>query len=342
MTDLTVIWALLIAFAVAAYVVMDGFDLGIGILFPAFRVGRERDQAMNAIAPVWDGNETWLVLGGGGLLAAFPLAYAIILPALYAPLIAMLLGLVFRGVAFEFRWRDAGHRPWWDAGFCLGSVAATFAQGVTLGALLQGIHVEGRGYGGGWWDWLTPFSLLAGAGLIIGYALLGAGWLIWKTTGPLQRDARRFARRLAPALLAAIGAVSLATPFVETQYFERWFDYPGMIVALPMPLLVAATAFALWRSIDGRRDWLPFVLTLVLFLLSMAGLAVSIWPDVIPGRVTIWQAASPPSSQLFMLVGAALLVPLILAYTAWAYWVFRGKVGEGYGHGGAPAAGEAD
>src|SRR5688500_142224 len=260
--DLTIVWALLIAFAVAAYVVMDGFDLGIGILFPAFRVGRERDQAMNAIAPVWDGNETWLVLGGGGLLAAFPLASAIILPALYAPPTAMLLGLVFRGVRFEFRWRDAGHRRWWDAGFCLGAVVATFAQGVTLGALLQGIQVEGRSYAGGWWDWLTPFSLLAGASLITGYALLGASWLIWKTSGPLQADARRFARRLAPALLAAIGAVSLATPFVEPQYFERWFDFPGLIVAVPMPVLVAGAALALWRSLDRGRDWLPFVLTL--------------------------------------------------------------------------------
>ena len=326
--DLTIIWAFLIAFAVAAYVVMDGFDLGIGILFPFFRVGKERDQAMNAIAPVWDGNETWLVLGGGGLMAAFPLAYAVILPALYAPLIAMLLGLVFRGVAFEFRWRDAGHRKWWDAGFCLGSLVATFAQGVTLGALLQGISVEGRAYAGGWWEWLSPFSLLTGAGLVIGYALLGAGWLIWKSQGALQQDALRAARVLVPALLGAIGAVSLATPFLEEKYHERWFEWPGLLVTLPMPLLVAGVALALWRSLSGTRDWLPFVLTLGLFLLSMAGLAISIWPDVIPGRVTIWEAAAPYSSQLFMLVGAAVLIPLILAYTAWSYWVFRGKVGE--------------
>jgi cytochrome d ubiquinol oxidase subunit II len=328
MIDLTIIWAFLIAFGVAAYVVMDGFDLGIGILFPGFRVGRERDQAMNAIAPVWDGNETWLVLGGGGLLAAFPLAYAIILPALYAPLIAMLLGLVFRGVAFEFRWRDSGHRKYWDAGFCLGSVVATFMQGVTLGALLQGISVEGRAYAGGWWEWLSPFSLLTGASLVVGYALLGAGWLIWKTSGPIQADARRFARWLTPALLGAIGAVSLYTLFLLPQYTVRWLDVPGLIVAVPMPLLVALFGFALWRSLGGGRDWLPFVLTLTLFLLSMAGLAVSIWPDVIPGRVTIWEAAAPYSSQLFMLVGAAVLVPVILAYTGWAYWVFRGKVGE--------------
>jgi cytochrome d ubiquinol oxidase subunit II len=328
MMDLTMIWAFLIAFAVAAYVVMDGFDLGIGILFPFFRVGKERDQAMNAIAPVWDGNETWLVLGGGGLLAAFPLAYAIILPALYAPLIAMLLGLVFRGVAFEFRWRDPGHRKYWDAGFFLGSAVATFAQGITLGALLQGIRVEGRSYAGGWWDWLTPFSLLVGLGLIIGYALLGAAWLIWKTEGRIQEDARRYATILTPALLIAIGAVSLYTPFVEPKYFERWFGYPGLLVAIPMPLFVGGVALALWWSLRGGRDWLPFALTLGLFLLSLAGLAISIWPDIIPGRVSIWQAAAPYESQLFMLVGAALLIPLILVYTAWSYWVFRGKVGE--------------
>jgi cytochrome d ubiquinol oxidase subunit II len=327
--DLTIVWAFLIAFAVAAYVVMDGFDLGIGILFPLFRVGRERDQAMNAVAPVWDGNETWLVLGGGGLLAAFPLAYAIILPALYAPLIAMLLGLVFRGVAFEFRWRDSGHRRWWDTGFCAGSLGATFAQGVTLGALIQGIDVDGRAYGGGWWDWLTPFSLLTGASLVVGYALLGAAWLVWKTEGRLHDDARRLGRPLTLALLAAIGAVSLYTPFLEAKYHERWFDWPGLLVTVPMPLLVGATALALWRSLGGgRRDWLPFLLALGLFFLTLVGLGISIWPDVIPGRVSIWQAAAPHSSQAFMLVGALVLIPLILAYTAWSYWVFRGKVGE--------------
>jgi cytochrome d ubiquinol oxidase subunit II len=326
--DLTIVWAGLIAFAVAAYVVMDGFDLGIGILFPSFPVGKQRDQAMNAIAPVWDGNETWLVLGGGGLMAAFPLAYAIILPALYAPLFAMLLGLVFRGVAFEFRWRDPGHRPFWDAGFFLGSLIATFAQGVTLGALIQGITVEGRAYGGGWWEWLSPFSLLTGASLVAGYGLLGAGWLIWKTEGPLHDRARTWAKRLLPAMLVSIGIVSLATPFVEPKYFARWFEWPGMLVAIPMPLAVAATAFLAWRSFSAKHDAAPFFWSLALFGLTLAGLAISIWPDVIPGRVSIWQAAAPYSSQLFMLVGALVLIPLILAYTAWSYWVFRGKVGE--------------
>jgi cytochrome d ubiquinol oxidase subunit II len=328
MIDLTVVWAFLIAFAVAAYVVMDGFDLGIGILFPSLPVGKQRDQAMNAIAPVWDGNETWLVLGGGGLLAAFPLAYAIILPALYAPLIAMLLGLVFRGVAFEFRWRDPKHRPLWDLGFFGGSLLATFAQGVTLGALIQGITVTGRAYGGGWWEWLSPFSLLTGASLVAGYALLGACWLIWKTEGDLHDRARISAKRLLPVMLLSIGIVSLATPFVEPKYFARWFEWPGILVAIPMPLLVAVTAFLAWRSFGARHDAAPFFWSLALFGLTLAGLAISIWPDVIPGRVSIWQAAAPYSSQLFMLVGALVLIPLILIYTAWSYWVFRGKVSE--------------
>ena len=190
------LWAFIIAFAVFAYVVMDGFDLGIGILFPFFRPGPERDSAMNSVAPVWDGNETWLVLGGGGLMAAFPLAYAIILPALYAPIIAMVLALIFRGVAFEFRWRDPGHRRYWDFAFTTGSVVATLAQGITLGALLQGIVVEGRSYAGGWWDWLTPFSLLVGISLVIGYALLGATWLVMKTEGTVQNHSFRLAGKL--------------------------------------------------------------------------------------------------------------------------------------------------
>jgi cytochrome d ubiquinol oxidase subunit II len=326
--DLAVLWAFIIAFAIGAYVLMDGFDLGIGILFPIFRVGKERDQAMNAVAPFWDGNETWLVMGGGGLLAAFPLAYAIILPALYAPIIAMLLGLIFRGVAFEFRWRNPAHRPFWDSAFTAGSLLATFTQGIALGALIQGITVVDRGYAGSWWEWLSPFSLLTGVSLVVGYALLGSSWLIWKTEGRLQADARRIARLAAPAMLVAVGAVSAATPFVQPHYFERWFHYPGLLVAVPMPLLVGATALALWRSIRAGRDWVPFLLVLLLFLLNMIGLGISIWPDVVPGRVSIWAAAAPHTSQLFLLVGALILIPIILGYTAFSYWVFRGKVGE--------------
>ena len=326
--DLTIVWAGIIVFGVAMYVVMDGFDLGIGILFTRFPVGAERNTAMNAIAPVWDGNETWLVLGGGGLMAAFPLAYAIILPALYAPMIAMLLGLVFRGVAFEFRWRDPDHRARWDAGFCIGSIIATFAQGVTLGALLQGIKISGRAYAGGYWDWITPFSVLTAVSLVIGYALLGACWLIWKTSGLLQAEARRLAKALAPGLLAAIGAVSIYTPFLNTKYYQTWFTWPGICALAVMPIVVAAIGLLLYRRIGKGRDFLPFVLTLSLFGSSLLGLAISMWPDIIPSRLSIWDAAAPKSSQIFMLAGAAVLIPLILAYTSWAYWVFRGKVAE--------------
>jgi cytochrome d ubiquinol oxidase subunit II len=326
--DLTPVWAGIIVFAVVMYVVMDGFDLGIGILFTRFRVGLERDTAMNSIAPVWDGNETWLVLGGGGLMAAFPLAYAIILPALYAPMIAMLLGLVFRGVAFEFRWRDPSHRARWDAGFCLGSILATFAQGVTLGALLQGIKIAGRAYAGGYWDWITPFSALTGASLVIGYALLGACWLIWKTSGLVHEKARRFARRLCPGLLASIAAVSVYTPFLNPKYYATWFTWPGICALAFMPLVVAVIGTVLYRRIGKGRDVLPFVLTLSLFGLSLLGLAISMWPDLIPSRLSIWDAAAPHSSQSFMLIGACVLMPVILAYTAWAYWVFRGKVAD--------------
>lgn len=328
MIDLTVVWAGIIGFAIVAYVVMDGFDLGIGILFPLFKVGRDRDTAMNSIAPVWDGNETWLVLGGGGLLAAFPLAYAIILPALYAPLIAMLLGLVLRGVAFEFRWRDSAHRPLWDTAFTLGSFVATFAQGIALGALLQGITVTGRSYGGGWWEWLSPFSLLTGAGLVVGYALLGACWLNWKTEGGLQDQVVGYAGKLGSALLVMIGLISLATLTLEAQYYTRWLSYPGVLATAQVPLATLIVTALFYRSLKLRKDVQPFLWALALFGLCLLGLGVSIWPNVIPARVSIWAAAAPHSSQVFMLVGASVLVPVILAYTAWAYWVFRGKVGE--------------
>jgi cytochrome d ubiquinol oxidase subunit II len=329
--DLTVVWAGIILFAVFAYVVMDGFDLGIGILFPVFAVGRERDQAMNSIAPVWDGNETWLVLGGGGLMAAFPLAYGVIMTALYPPIIAMLLALVFRGVAFEARWRDPAHRPWWDAAFTGGSIVAAFAQGVALGALLQGIRVEGRAYAGGWLDWLTPFSLLTGASVVVGYALLGATWLIWKTDGGTQEHAYRLARRFGLLLLAGIVAVSLATLGLDFDYHHRWMTWPAVLVTAQVPLLTAIIAYAFHRTLSARRDGWPFLLALGLFLLTFIGLIISVFPFIVPRALTIWDAAAPESSQAFMLVGATILVPIILAYTAWSYWVFRGKVGhEGY------------
>ena len=330
--DLATIWAFVIAFAVFAYVVMDGFDLGIGILFPAFAVGEERDSAMNSIAPVWDGNETWLVLGGGGLMAAFPLAYAILMPALYPLIIAMLLALVFRGVAFEFRWRNADHRRWWDSAFALGSTVAALAQGMALGAIVQGIKVGGRAYAGGWLDWLTPFSLLTGVGLVAGYALLGACWLIWKTEGDCQRLAYRLARRFGVLTVAAIVAVSLASLVLHGgAYRERWLTMPNVLLTAQVPLLVTILAVLFRRALARHSQVMPFALALGLFLLSFVGLGISVYPYVVPTAVTIWQAAAPVQSQVFMLIGVALMIPLILGYTGWAYWVFRGKVGaHGY------------
>jgi len=328
--DLTTIWAFIIAFAVLMYVVMDGFDLGIGILFPTFQPGEERSQAMNAVAPVWDGNETWLVLGGGGLFAAFPLAYAIILPATYPLIIAMLLGLVFRGVAFEFRWRDPGHERLWDIAFFLGSLVAAMAQGMILGALLQGVAVEGRSYAGGWLDWLSPYSLLTGLGVVAGYALLSATFLAMKVTGRAEEHAYRLATKAAFATALLMLALSLATPLLARQYWDRWFDWPNILFTSQVPLLTGILFFLLVRSIVKRQQYRPFLLSLGLFVLGMVGLGISMWPFVVPESVTIWEAAAPERSQIFMLVGVAVIMPVILAYTAWAYWVFRGKVAEGY------------
>ena len=329
--DFPLIWAILIAAAVFAYVVMDGFDLGIGILFPLFAAGDERDTAMNSVAPVWDGNETWLVFGGGGLFAAFPLAYAIVMPATYPLIIVMLLGLVFRGVAFEFRGRDPRHRAFWDFAFSTGSLAAALAQGMVLGALLQGIDIADREYAGSWFDWLTPYTLLCGLGVATGYALLGATWLIGKTEGAVQTRAFQLAIPAAIAVLTLMGAISLYTPFLDNQYYQRWFEMPFILYASQVPLLVAIISFFLFRGLLDRRERSPFLLALGLFLLGMIGLGVSMYPFIVPDQLTIWDAAAPERSQIFMLVGVAIIVPLIIGYTAWAYWVFRGKVGtEGY------------
>jgi cytochrome bd ubiquinol oxidase subunit II len=328
---LSYIWALIVALAVFAYIVMDGFDLGIGILFPLFHGEQQRGTVMNTIAPVWDGNETWLVLGGGGLMAAFPLAYAILMPALYTPVIAMLLGLIFRGVAFEFRWRTRRGRRFWDGAFFGGSALAAFMQGVALGAILQGIHVEGRHYGGGWWDWLSPFSLLTGASLMAGYATLGASWIIMKTEHELQQRAYRLALRCGLALIVGIAAVSLATPALNPAYAERWFQWPNVLLSAQVPLLVLIAAVLFFFALKHRWERAPFLLTLGLFALSYVGLGVSMLPYLVPASITIAAAAAPASSQRFMLVGTLILIPIIIAYTAHAYWVFRGKVRiEGY------------
>ncbi|MFV1464923.1 cytochrome d ubiquinol oxidase subunit II [Phaeobacter sp. JH20_02] len=330
--ELSFIWAGIIAFAVLTYVVLDGFDLGVGILFPF--AGSERDRAtmMNSIAPVWDGNETWLVLGGGGLFAVFPLAYAVIMPALYMPITLMLLALVFRGVAFEYRWRTTRWRGVWDVAFFGGSVVAAIMQGIALGALVQGIEIEGRAYAGGWWDWLTPFSLITGLAVLTGYALLGATWLYMKTEGDLQHQMRGYTRWLGVVTLAAIALVSLLTPFQDPEYFRRWFNLPGSLFSLLVPGLVVACSYALFQGLKGARDAQPFLAALGLFVLGFIGIGISFYPFIVPPGLTIAEAAAPDESLMFTLVGAVVLVPLILAYTAYAYWVFRGKINpeEGY------------
>ena len=324
--DLPFVWAMLIAFAILAYVVLDGFDLGVGILFPFIEGTRHRDTAMNSVAPVWDGNETWLVLGGGGLFAVFPLAYAVILPAFYAPIIAMLLGLVLRGVAFEFRWRTERGKFLWDWAFAGGSLVAALAQGIMLGALVQGIKVDGRAYAGGWFDWLTPFSLATGAALVVGYALLGATWLIMKTEGYVQQRAYGAAWMLALVLLGAIGIISLWTPFLQPGFLARWFSWPSILYVAPVPLLTAYFASRLLFAVHDRREVEPFLSALTLFLLCYIGLGISLYPSIVPPSISIWDAAGPDASLGFLLVGAVVLVPIILAYTGYAYWVFRGKV----------------
>jgi cytochrome bd ubiquinol oxidase subunit II len=331
--DLSLIWAVIIAFGVMMYVVMDGFDLGIGILFPFVASEGERDVMMNTVAPVWDGNETWLVLGGAALFGAFPLAYAVVLSALYLPLILMLLGLIFRGVAFEFRFKaKAAKRHIWDKAFIGGSLTATFFQGVALGAYIDGFEVVDRAYAGGALDWLTPFSLFCGLALIAAYALLGCTWLIMKTEGRLQQQMHDLARPLVFVLLAVTGIVSLWTPLAHAEIAERWFSLPNLFWFMPVPLLVLVCTWALLRAVQRNANYSPFLLTLTLIFLGYSGLGISLWPNIIPPAVSIWDAAAPPQSQGFILVGALLIIPFILMYTAWSYYVFRGKVTQDQGY----------
>ncbi len=330
---LPVIWAALIGTAVAMYVILDGFDLGIGILFPFAGNERERDQMMRSVAPFWDGNETWLVLGGGGLWVAFPQAYTVIMPALYLPVIVMLLALVFRGVAFEFRTVSIS-KGWLNFAFAAGSTLAAFAQGIILGGLIQGIPVANGAYAGGPLDWATPFSLLCGVSMIAGYGLLGATWLTLKTEGAIARRARGQAKIFLLAVLGFMAAVSLWTPLVEPRIAERWFSTPNIFYLWPVPLVTALVAFLLWRWLDKGREVPPFLATIALFLLGYLGLVISNFPYLVPPSLTIWDTAAAPASQIFMLLGTLVLLPMILGYIAFVYWLFRGKVreGESYHH----------
>jgi cytochrome d ubiquinol oxidase subunit II len=329
---LPVFWAALIGVAVALYVVLDGFDLGIGILFPFAKTEDERDQMMNSVAPFWDGNETWLVLGGGGLWVAFPQAYAVIMPAFYVPMIVMLLALVFRGVAFEFRWVARTSKRYWNFAFVAGSGLAGFAQGVILGALIQGIKVENGQFAGGAFDWATPFALLCGCGLVAGYALLGATWLVMKTEGPVAESARQNAKTLIVVVLGFMAVVSLWTPLSVPRIAARWFTTPNIFYLWPVPIVTALVALVAWRALMRGGERAPFFCTIALFLLGYLGLVISSYPYLVPPSLTVWQTAAAPASQLFTLVGTAVLLPIILGYYGFVYWLFRGKLREGEGY----------
>ena len=337
--DLPLVWAGILAVAVLLYVLLDGFDLGVGILFPFARSPADRDAMMNSIAPVWDGNETWLVLGGGGLLAAFPLAYSVVMPALYLPVFLMLGALILRGVAFEFRIRARRRgRALWTAAFAGGSITAAVAQGLVVGGFIQGIEVEGGAFAGGAFDWLTPYTLLVAAGLVAGYALLGACWLVWKTESELHGDARRWARLAGIATAAFLAAVSVATLLVHPQITARWgvaggeVHWARLVSLSPIPLLGAAGLATVALGLRSGSHGLPYLGAAAVFLSGYLGLAVGFFPYVVPYALTYEDTASGANALALMLWGVAILLPVILGYTIWVYWLFRGKVAADAGY----------
>jgi len=333
MIDLSLIWIVIIAIGVFVYVVLDGFDLGIGILFPFITSKEERDVMMNTVAPVWDGNETWMVLGGAALYAAFPVVYSVVLSALYMPIILMLIALIFRGVAFEFRFKANKTKKLWDKAFIYGSVLASFFQGVILGAYIQGIKVENHIYAGGGLDWLTAFSIFTGIGVVVLYAALGCGWLIFKTELDLQAKMYGLMPKLISVLFLIFGVVSIYTPLTQPEIAIRWFSQPQLLYFSPVPLLVVVLTGLILRACKKRYELAPFIYSLALVFLAYTGFIISLWPNVIPLSISIWDAAAPESSQLFALIGALILIPIILVYTGLSYWVFRDKVrvgDEGY------------
>jgi cytochrome d ubiquinol oxidase subunit II len=337
--DLPMVWAFLLAVAVFMYILLDGFDLGVGILFPFAESDADRDIMMNSVAPVWDGNETWLVLGGGGLFAAFPKAYAALMPAVYMPIGFMLIALIFRGVAFEFRFKASGSgRRVWDQAFHWGSVVATFAQGLVLGALVQGITLEDGRFAGGMFDWLTPFAFVTGCALVWGYTLLGACWLVIKTEGRLQAWCRRAGLVAATITLLMMIVVSLWVPTLDAAAADRWglrypaIDWPTLLPLTPIPVLVALVFWRLSSGLRGNATYAPYLWTVALFLLGYVGLLIGIFPYLVPYDLSIHDAAAAANAQGLLLVGALVMLPIILGYTAYVYWIFRGKVSADAGY----------
>ncbi len=324
--DLPLIWWGLIATAIFLYVLLDGFDLGVGILFPFAPSEQCRDRMMNSIAPFWDGNETWLILGGGGLFAAFPLAYVVLMPALYLPVIIMLLGLIFRGVAFEFRFKDTGKfRRIWDIAFHFGSLLAAFMQGMIIGTIVQGIEVDGRSFAGSAFDWLSAYSVMTGVALIFGYALLGATWLVMKTDGETQEWARKSASYAIGYVAIFLAIVSISMPIMNPEIRALWFSLPNFFFLFPIPTASLILLIMIWRDLQAGREYRPFLLSFGVFLTGYLGIAISMWPYVVPFEITFRQAAAAPESQSLLLVGTVIMLPLILLYVGFCYYIFRGK-----------------
>jgi cytochrome d ubiquinol oxidase subunit II len=326
LVDLPLIWFALIVVAVLLYILLDGFDLGVGVLFPFAPSDSCRDRMMNSIAPFWDGNETWLILGGGGLFAAFPLAYSILMPALYIPVIIMLLGLVFRGVAFEFRFKASDRtRVVWDYAFHFGSLAAAFMQGMIIGAVVQGVAVEGRRFAGGPFDWLTAYSVMTGVALVFGYALLGAAWLVMKTDDITQAWARRCAAYALGYVGLFLAIVSISMPLMNPAIRKLWWSVPNIFYLLPIPSASLILIIFIWRDLHQGREIRPFLCSVGLFLTAYLGLGISLWPYAVPFEVDFRQAAAAAPSQSLLLVGTVILLPVVLGYTGYCYYLFRGK-----------------
>lgn len=323
--DLPLIWFGLIGTAIFLYVLLDGFDLGVGVLFPFAPSDKCRDRMMNSIAPFWDGNETWLVLGGGGLFAAFPLAYSILMPALYIPVILMLLGLIFRGVAFEFRFKATTSRRIWDYSFHFGSLVATFMQGAILGAAVQGVEVDGRSFAGGAFDWLNAYSVTVGVALVFGYALLGATWLVMKTDGETQDWARKSAAYVLGYVGLGLALVSISMPVMNAEIRTLWFSTPNFFYLVPIPTTSLILFIMIWRDLHTQREYRPFFLSIGVFITGYLGLGISLWPWLVPFEITFRQAAAAATSQSLLLVGTVIMLPVVLGYTAFCYYVFRGK-----------------
>lgn len=331
---LPIVWSVILAIGVIIYVVLDGFDLGVGILFPFINDEKQKNLMMNAVAPFWDGNETWLVLGGAGLFGAFPSVYATLLPIMYIPLVIFILSIICRGVSFEFRFKATASKPLWDGVFAFGSTLMAICQGLVLGTFVQGFNMNGNTFVGSGFEWMSPFAIFCGVAVAVGYALLGAGWLILKTSGELQNTMRIYAKRLAYMMVGAIVVVSVWTPFISHEIFERWFNVPTSLIFLPVPILTVYCVIKLFKGINNKNapDNQPFMYTVFLFILSYLGLAISIWPYIIPRHIDIWQAASPVASQTFILIGTVITLPVILLYVYKIYGIFKGKITEGDGY----------